>query len=498
MRRTAADAEATRRAILAAARASFAEHGFAAASTTAIAAAAGVTRGALYHHFAGKTDLFRAVFVEIEHELNDYGPCRRLAETGSLYAFVAGCAAWLDFAVRPDYQRIAVVDAPAVLGAVEWHDIDAGIGLASMEAGPRALAATGFSSGRPSRALAVLLFGALTDAGLVLARGDGAVEAGPARRLRRPRQTGDARSAKPPPQFVDLGVEGVEISRVVDHPVGPGGRSSRPFCLATRSRRPSRSAPLSDDPIDGDIYRRVDDDHRVELDRPGSTSQQRGVDDHDVIGTGLGGDASADLGADQRVDDVVEVSQGGIVGEGDRRQRRPIIFEPAVGTDDGGTKSLGEAVEQRASRPLQLADDGVGVDDERTPLGEALGDRGLAGSDAPSEGDHDHAAVSRRGGLLRRLLGGHCLGVARGLARGRITAWVTLGVGRGDGLALGRLDGLALGRLDSLGGRRRDGLALGRLDGLALGRLDSLGGRRRVRPRPRACPPASASGVPSP
>ena len=172
VRRSAADAEQTRQAILAAARSSFAEHGFAAASTTAIAAAAGVTRGALYHHFAGKTDLFRAVFVEIEHELNETVVAAALAETGSLDAFVAGCAAWLDFAVRPDYQRIAVVDAPAVLGAVEWHEIDAGIGLASMEAGLAALAADGLLPRQPSRALAVLLFGALTDAGLALARGD--------------------------------------------------------------------------------------------------------------------------------------------------------------------------------------------------------------------------------------------------------------------------------------------------------------------------------------
>jgi AcrR family transcriptional regulator len=173
VRRTAAEAERTRQAILATARASFAEHGFAAASTTSIATAAGVTRGALYHHFADKTELFRAVFVQLEHELNDTVVTAALAQTDSLKAFVAGCAAWLDFAVRSDYQRIATIDAPSVLGAVEWHEIDAGIGLASMEAGLAALARDGIVRKPPSRALAVLLFGALTDAGLALARGDG-------------------------------------------------------------------------------------------------------------------------------------------------------------------------------------------------------------------------------------------------------------------------------------------------------------------------------------
>jgi AcrR family transcriptional regulator len=159
VRRSAAEAEQTRRTILATAWATFGEHGFTATSTTAIAAAAGVTRGALYHHFADKTELFRAVFVEIEHELNETVITAALAQTDSLGAFIAGCGAWLDFAVRPDYQRIAIIDA--------------GIGLASMEAGLQALAADGVLPRPPTPALAVLLFGALTDAGLALSRGDG-------------------------------------------------------------------------------------------------------------------------------------------------------------------------------------------------------------------------------------------------------------------------------------------------------------------------------------
>jgi AcrR family transcriptional regulator len=163
----------TRARLIAAAGAQFARDGFAATSTEAILDGAGVRRGALYHHFADKTELFRAVFVEIEHELNESVLAAASAESESLGAFVAGCAAWLDFAVRPDYQRVAVVEAPAVLGAAEWHEIDAGIGLASMEAGLAALAADGVLPRRPSRALAILLFGALTDAGLALARGDG-------------------------------------------------------------------------------------------------------------------------------------------------------------------------------------------------------------------------------------------------------------------------------------------------------------------------------------
>jgi AcrR family transcriptional regulator len=173
MRRSAADAERTRAAILAAARHAFVAHGFAGASTTAIAAAAGVTRGALYHHFPDKTALFRAVFAAIEHELNDTVLAAATSTEDPLGAFVAGCDAWLDFAVRPDYQRVAVVDAPAVIGAAEWHAVDAGIGLATMEAGLAALERDGVLRQPATPALAVLLFGALTDAGLALARGDG-------------------------------------------------------------------------------------------------------------------------------------------------------------------------------------------------------------------------------------------------------------------------------------------------------------------------------------
>jgi AcrR family transcriptional regulator len=173
VRRTAAEAEQTRQAIVKAARDAFAAHGFAAASTTVIAADAGVTRGALYHHFADKTELFRAVFLEIEHELNETVVGAALAQTDSLSAFVAGCGAVLDFAARPDYQRIVVVDAPAVLGVAEWHAIDTAIGLSSMDAGLAALDRDGLLGWSRSPALTVLMFGALTEATLAVARGDG-------------------------------------------------------------------------------------------------------------------------------------------------------------------------------------------------------------------------------------------------------------------------------------------------------------------------------------
>jgi AcrR family transcriptional regulator len=171
VRRTADDAEQTRQAIVGAAHDLFAAHGFAATSTTAVVEAAGVTRGALYHHFADKTDLFRAVFERLEAELNHTIIATARTEADARAAFLAGCGAMLDFMVRPDYHQIAVVDAPAVLGSNLWHAIDSGIGLASLQMGLRALDKAGYLRVPNSPALAIAMFGALTEAGIALSRG---------------------------------------------------------------------------------------------------------------------------------------------------------------------------------------------------------------------------------------------------------------------------------------------------------------------------------------
>jgi AcrR family transcriptional regulator len=170
MRRSADDAEQTRNDILRAARAAFTEDGFANTSTSTVAAAAGVTRGALYHHFDDKHNLFRTVFVEVEHQLNESVIEAALAAPDPTSGFLAACKACLEFMTRPDYRQIAMIDAPSVLGRVEWQAIDAGIGLNSMRAGLNELERVGVLRRPSTPALAVLLFGALTEAGLTLAR----------------------------------------------------------------------------------------------------------------------------------------------------------------------------------------------------------------------------------------------------------------------------------------------------------------------------------------
>ncbi|HEX6421679.1 MAG TPA: TetR family transcriptional regulator [Acidimicrobiales bacterium] len=176
-RRKPEEAAETRRAILASARALFTEQGFAGTATTDVVARAGVTRGALYHHFADKADLFRAVFVDLEQELDRtvMATAVAAAEAGgdARTVFLAGCRASMTFAGRTDYRRIATVDAPAVLGQDEWHAVDVALGLDSMVAGLALLHAEGLLDQPPDRPLAILLFGALTEAALAAARGDG-------------------------------------------------------------------------------------------------------------------------------------------------------------------------------------------------------------------------------------------------------------------------------------------------------------------------------------
>ena len=104
---------ATRVALLQAARELFGERGYAATATEDIVARAGVTKGALYHHFGGKDDLFRAVFEHVSNEVSDEAVVDFLLPD-SWQALVLGCNHWVDAHLDPAVQRIALRDARAV------------------------------------------------------------------------------------------------------------------------------------------------------------------------------------------------------------------------------------------------------------------------------------------------------------------------------------------------------------------------------------------------
>jgi AcrR family transcriptional regulator len=126
----------TRAALLAAARELFADKGYAGTGTEEIVARARVTRGALYHHFADKAGLFRvvmeAVAAELAHQLIARQLSRATAEMdGAWDQLREGVQALLDACTGSDFQRIVLIDGPAVLGPSAWSDLveQHGLGL---------------------------------------------------------------------------------------------------------------------------------------------------------------------------------------------------------------------------------------------------------------------------------------------------------------------------------------------------------------------------------
>lgn len=125
-RRTQAErTAATRTALIDAARRLFAEHGFAGVGTEAIVHGAAVSRGALYHHFADKTELFAAVLDNVEGEVSGQLAAVVGADaSGGFVDVMLRCVeAWLDACERPEVQRIVLVDGPSVLGWARWREV---------------------------------------------------------------------------------------------------------------------------------------------------------------------------------------------------------------------------------------------------------------------------------------------------------------------------------------------------------------------------------------
>jgi AcrR family transcriptional regulator len=174
-RRTQAErSAATRAALIAAARRLFAERGYGAVGTPELVAAAGVTRGALYHQFEGKADLFLAVYEAVERELTErIGALVAAAgATDPLEALSAGAEAFLDACAEPDVHRIVLIEAPAVLGWDTWRAVGLKYGLGLTEAILRSAMDAGQIARQPVRPLAHVLIGALDEAALYVARAE--------------------------------------------------------------------------------------------------------------------------------------------------------------------------------------------------------------------------------------------------------------------------------------------------------------------------------------
>jgi len=172
-RRTQAERrDATRAQLLDAGRRLFAEVGYDDVAAEQIVAEAGVTRGALYHHFDGKAGLFEAVFVEIERELIAQFPVEDLTGADPLATLRAGIGRFLDLTLEAGVQRITLIDGPAVLGWSRWQEIEAEHGLGLIRAGLDAAVEAGQLRRLPTADLANALLGALIETALAVARAE--------------------------------------------------------------------------------------------------------------------------------------------------------------------------------------------------------------------------------------------------------------------------------------------------------------------------------------
>ncbi len=170
-------AEATRAALIAAARRLFVEKGYFETGTEEIVAASGVgTRGALYHHFGDKRELFQAVFEQVEEGL--------LAAAGgadvagdALDRLRSGLLRFLDASLTPEVQRILLIDGPAVLGWQTWRQLEGRYGVGAIHGLLERAVLDGSLPAQPLIVLAHVLLAAVDEAALVIANSSDPIEA---------------------------------------------------------------------------------------------------------------------------------------------------------------------------------------------------------------------------------------------------------------------------------------------------------------------------------
>ena len=162
---------ATQNALITAARALWGERGYADVGTPEIAAAAGVTRGAMYHQYPDKAALFRAVIETVETEvMQRLSASVTAAQPGSPAAALRIAAdAWLGIATEPEVRRLVLIDAPAVLGWAAFRELGQRYGLGMTEQLLMSAIEAGELRPQPVRPLAAVLLGAVDEGALLIA-----------------------------------------------------------------------------------------------------------------------------------------------------------------------------------------------------------------------------------------------------------------------------------------------------------------------------------------
>lgn len=162
--------EATTRRLLDTGRELFAARGFAHTGTEDLVRAAGVTRGALYHHFADKYALFHAVQDEVQRDVGKAVEAEAGRHQDPWDQLTAGCRAFLMACTQPDIQQIMLIDGPAVLGWSTWREMDSQYSYRLLRDGVQALVDEGVIADQSVDALSHLLSGAMNEAALWVAQ----------------------------------------------------------------------------------------------------------------------------------------------------------------------------------------------------------------------------------------------------------------------------------------------------------------------------------------
>ncbi len=169
--------QATRAHLIDVATRLFAEHGYEATSIEAVLAESGVSRGSLYHHFAGKDALFWAVLESVAARV---GPRITEAERGApdpVAELRAGCLMWIRLAGEQEFRQIVLIDAPAVLGWQRWREIDEQGALGWIRAAVAYAAEAGSIDPRHVDTFAHIVLAAINEAAMMIARADDRAEA---------------------------------------------------------------------------------------------------------------------------------------------------------------------------------------------------------------------------------------------------------------------------------------------------------------------------------
>jgi AcrR family transcriptional regulator len=164
--------QATRAALIDVATELFATNGYEATAIPAVLDAAGVSRGALYHHFKSKEALFEAVLQSVEAQATLKVTRAARGATDPLDGLRRGCAAYLAMCRDPVVRRISLIDAPAVVGWERWREIDEQHSFGLIKAAIAAIAADGRVKPELVDVMAHVVLAAVLEVALLVARAD--------------------------------------------------------------------------------------------------------------------------------------------------------------------------------------------------------------------------------------------------------------------------------------------------------------------------------------